>query len=95
MTDAAVGRGGCALTAPAGVYDVVDEPRTRAELLRVQAAALGYRRVRQLPGFVARGEMAQSQLRSLRISTAKLHAATGWAPAVTAEQGWAAIAAAV
>jgi nucleoside-diphosphate-sugar epimerase len=70
-----------ALAAPAGVYDVVDEPVTRAEYARALAAAVGRSRlhgggvVRRVAGKRA-GPLASSQ----RVSGTRFTDATGWRP---------------
>jgi len=83
-----------ATSAPAGIYNVVeDEPLTRGELLGIFAGAAGRRRLRRVPSWLARivgGEAAALLMRSQRVSNRKLRSATGWAPRFSsARTGWA------
>ena len=72
-----------ALTAPAGVYNVVeDEPLRRREYLAVLEQAAG-RSLRTPPRFLARIGPARAVGRSLRLSNAAFRDATGWGPAWT------------
>jgi nucleoside-diphosphate-sugar epimerase len=75
-----------ALSAPAGVYDVVDdEPLRRAELTAALAAAVGRRSLIRPPLAAARllaGEPAVVLARSQRVSNRRFKEATGWAPTV-------------
>jgi nucleoside-diphosphate-sugar epimerase len=75
-----------ALTAPSGVYDVVDdEPLTRGELFAALAQSVGRARLRVLPrwlmGLLA-GPMVETLGRSQRVSNSRFKSATGWTPAV-------------
>jgi nucleoside-diphosphate-sugar epimerase len=81
----------CALTAPAGIYNVVDdEPLRRRDLLAVLAAAAGVPRVRPLPTWATRA--AASPVRALARSrkvTARRFRALGWHLRVPSRrQGW-------
>jgi nucleoside-diphosphate-sugar epimerase len=72
-----------ALSAPAGVYNVVDdEPLRRAEWGAVVAATLGVRPPRPFPRWLAKlgGSTFELLSRSQRMSNRKLRDATGWAP---------------
>lgn len=79
-----------ALTAPAGVYNAVDdEPLTRRELHQLLASAAG-RPVHPYPAWTSR--LASGPVRSLarshRVSNAKLRT-LGWRPSVPSRrQGW-------
>jgi nucleoside-diphosphate-sugar epimerase len=72
-----------ALEVPAGTYNVVDdEPLTRVEAGRVLAEAVGVKRL-HLPPAVLRATVLRSAkplMKSLRVSNAKLKAASGWTP---------------
>jgi nucleoside-diphosphate-sugar epimerase len=79
-----------ALQVPAGVYDVVDRPVRRAELLRILADAAGVRRVRGLPRWstVVAGAPVRALARSQRVSSARFEA-LGWRPTVPdRREGW-------
>lgn len=65
-----------ALDAPAGLYNVAEEPRTRGEWRRVFAERVGREDLHTLPGAMA-GALGRSQ----RVSSAKFTGATGWTPA--------------
>lgn len=72
-----------ALAVPAGVYNVADdEPLTRAEAGRAAAEALGVKPPRILPSAVQAAMPGSAKLltRSLRVSNAKLKAASDWRP---------------
>lgn len=72
-----------ALTVPAGVYNVADdEPLTRAEAGVAVAEALGVKPPHTVPKVVqaASPRSAKSLMKSLRISNAKLKAASDWRP---------------
>ncbi|HEU5149741.1 MAG TPA: NAD-dependent epimerase/dehydratase family protein [Iamia sp.] len=72
-----------ALTAPAGIYNIVDdEPLVRREAGPAAAAAMGLKPPRTLPGWVwkASPPTAKAVMRSLRISHDRFTAATGWTP---------------
>jgi nucleoside-diphosphate-sugar epimerase len=81
-----------ALTAPAGVFNVVDdEPLTKRAFGNALAAAVGKRPLVRLPGRAGRllGDKTTSLTRSTRASNARFKAATGWAPAYpSAREGW-------
>ncbi|MCL4293983.1 MAG: NAD(P)-dependent oxidoreductase [Acidimicrobiia bacterium] len=80
-----------ALSAPAGVYNAVDdEPLTRAALLEVLARSSGRERVKAYPSWAAR--LASSPVRALtrsqRVSNGRLKA-VGWQPTVASRRtGW-------
>ncbi|HLT12011.1 MAG TPA: NAD(P)-dependent oxidoreductase [Micromonosporaceae bacterium] len=80
-----------ALTAPAGVYNVVDdEPLRRRDLVAILANAAGVERVRMLPTWmsVMAGAPARALARSQRVR-ARRFAALGWRPSVPSRrQGW-------
>jgi nucleoside-diphosphate-sugar epimerase len=80
-----------ALTAPAGVYNVVDdEPLRRRDLLAVLAEAAGISRVRPLPSWTVRAAAApvRAITRSQRVSAARFRA-LGWQPTVPSRRdGW-------
>jgi nucleoside-diphosphate-sugar epimerase len=88
-----------ALHAPAGTYNVVDdEPLTTRDYADALAAAAGTTAWLRLPGRAALllGDRTTSLTRSLRVSNARLKAATGWSPRLpSAREGWAATAAAL
>lgn len=72
-----------ALSAPSGVYNVVDDqPVTRREHAAALAAATGARPWVPGPGRLARlfGDRTTSLTRSLRVSNARFRNATGWQP---------------
>jgi len=70
-----------ALTAPGGVYDVCDdEPLTRRELGEVFARTVGVGDPKPIPGWLSFLGLFELMSRSLRLSNAKLRAATAWAP---------------
>ncbi len=75
-----------ALTAPGGVYNVGAEPVRRDALARTFAAAAGRSRARFAGPWMVKlaGERLEPLTRSHRVSSAKLHAATGWNPAYDA-----------
>lgn len=64
-----------ALDAPAGVYNVAEEPRTRRQWRRAYAHGAGRDDLRGLPGMLG-GPLGAS----LRVSSARFAAATGWEP---------------
>lgn len=72
-----------ALVAPPGVYNVGADPVRRDEMVRVIGAAVGRSDVGFMPKVVVRvaGERLEPATRSLRVSSARLHKATGWKPA--------------
>ncbi|QYG95127.1 NAD(P)-dependent oxidoreductase [Iamia sp. SCSIO 61187] len=73
-----------AMTAPAGVYNVVDdEPLTRREAGRAAAAALGVKPPLTAPAWLwkASPPSAKAIMRSQRVSHARFTEATGWTPA--------------
>jgi nucleoside-diphosphate-sugar epimerase len=70
-----------ALDAPAGVYDVVDDvPLTRGEQGRALATAVGRRRLRRAPAWIA-PKRASHLSASQRVSNRRFREATGWRPA--------------
>ena len=72
-----------ALEAPSGIYNVCDdEPLRRAEWFDAFANAYGIGHLRPLPDWVSTlgGSIMELMGRSLRLTNAKLRAATGWAP---------------
>ena len=79
------------LTAPAGVYNAVDdEPLRRDALLRLLASSAAKPRLTPLPEWAARLASApvRSLARSHRVSNARLKA-LGWAPSVASRRtGW-------
>lgn len=82
-----------ALRARAGVYNIADNvPMTRGEAGEVVAAALGIKRLWEVPGFVLRampGDGASALTPSLRVSNRKFRQATGWAPKYPSiGEGW-------
>lgn len=87
------------LTAEAGIYNVVDdEPLTKRDFADAMAAAVHTKAWLRPPGRVALllGDRLTSITRSLRVSNAKIRAATGWAPRhPSAREGLAATAAAL
>lgn len=83
-----------ALTVPAGIYNVADdEPLTREAAGRAVADALGVKPPKAIPA-AARALLPSSGkalMKSLRVSNAKLKAASGWAPRHPSIRGsWAA-----
>ncbi|MGQ0642650.1 MAG: hypothetical protein ACT4P6_18055 [Gemmatimonadaceae bacterium] len=84
-----------ALNVLAGIYNVVDnEPLTRRQLGDAIAALLGVRPPKILPAWLARlaGSIGETIARSLRISNAKLQAASQWTPKYpSARKGLAAV----
>ena len=88
-----------ALSAPPGLYNVVDdEPLTRREYVDAFSAAFDLPRLRIAPWWLLRvvgGTGAKALYPSQRVSNARYREVTGWAPAVAdARVGWAAIGAA-
>ncbi|MBO0852829.1 MAG: NAD(P)H-binding protein [Nocardia sp.] len=81
------------LTAPAGVYNAVDdEPLTHRDYADALAIAVGQRRYVRIPGRAALlcGDRLTSLTRSLRVSNARLRE-TGWTPQyLSAREGLAA-----
>jgi nucleoside-diphosphate-sugar epimerase len=72
-----------ALAVPSGIYNVVDdEPLTRLDAGRAVAEALGVKPPHALPAAVraATPRSAKAMMRSLRVSNAKLAAASDWRP---------------
>ncbi|HET9038480.1 MAG TPA: NAD(P)H-binding protein [Myxococcaceae bacterium] len=72
-----------ALGVPGGVYEICDdEPVTRKEFADVCARAIGAPAPRPIPRWLTRlgGSTVELASRSLRLSNAKLRAASGWAP---------------
>ena len=85
-----------ALTAPAGVYNVVDdEPLRRAEWIALLAESVGRASLRQPPALatVVGGPPLRSLARSHRVSAARFREVTGWRPSVPSRRvGWPAVA---
>ncbi|SDY96821.1 Nucleoside-diphosphate-sugar epimerase [Amycolatopsis xylanica] len=81
-----------ALTAPAGIYNVVDdEPLTKREFADALARAAGKRSWVRGPGRVALvlGDRVTSLTRSLRVRNTRFRTATGWRPEYpSAREGW-------
>ena len=80
-----------ALTAPDGVYNVGAEPVRRETLAATFAAAVGRSHARFAPPWMVKlaGERLEPLTRSHRVSSAKLHEATGWKPAYdTFDSSW-------
>ncbi len=71
-----------ALTAPGGVYNVGADPIRRSEMNDVFAEAVGRTSVRSVSRLTMKlvGERLAPLARSHRVSSAKLHEATGWKP---------------
>ncbi len=72
-----------ALGVPGGIYEVCDdEPVTRKEFGEICARALGIAAPRPIPRWITAlgGGLVELLSRSLRLSNAKLRAASGWAP---------------
>jgi nucleoside-diphosphate-sugar epimerase len=70
-----------ALRAPGGLYEVCDdEPLTRKEFGEVCARCVGAGPPRPLPRWLSAIGLFELMSRSLRLSNAKLRAATAWAP---------------
>jgi nucleoside-diphosphate-sugar epimerase len=72
-----------ALGVPGGLYEVCDdEPVTRKEFAEVCARAIGAASPRPIPRWLTRlgGSTLELASRSLRLSNAKLRAASGWEP---------------
>jgi nucleoside-diphosphate-sugar epimerase len=88
-----------ALEASAGTFNVVDdEPLTKREYAQALARAAGTAMWLRGPGRAAWlfGDRLTSLARSLRVSNARVRAATGWAPRYpSAREGWIATATAV
>jgi nucleoside-diphosphate-sugar epimerase len=85
-----------ALTAPAGVYNVVDEePLRRADVLTVIAAAVGQQSLKQPPAMVTKLGSApvKALARSQRVTAERFRQVTGWTPRVVSRRtGWPAVA---
>jgi nucleoside-diphosphate-sugar epimerase len=81
-----------ALSAPSGVYNVVDdEPLRRDDLLSLLASTAKRSRLRRPPGFIVplAGAAARVQARSQRVSAARFHEVTVWNPTVPSRRhGW-------
>ena len=85
-----------ALTAPPGLYNVVDDdPLTRRDYVDAFSAAFDLPRLHIAPPWLARaigGAGAKALYRSQRVSNARFEEATDWTPAVRdARVGWAMI----
>ena len=73
-------------TAPAGVYDIVDdEPITRRAYGRALARAVGRRTLHHPPGARLAAPKAGPLADSQRVSNARFRAATGWNPATPSQ----------
>jgi nucleoside-diphosphate-sugar epimerase len=75
-----------ALDAPAGTYNVCDEPMTRREVAEAFSVALGTRKLHFMPQFavkVATRKTGDILLRSQRVSNRKFRDAAGWEPRFT------------
>ena len=86
----------CALAAPSGIYNVVDdEPLTRRELGDVLARAVGRRRLIAPPApGISRSKKLGMLARSQRLSNRHFRHASGWAPRYpSAREGLPAVAA--
>ena len=85
-----------ALSASAGVYNVVDDlPLTKREYADALAVAAGRKYYVRAPGRLAEalGNSTTSLTRSLRVTNAAFKSATGWTPAYpSAREGWTAMA---
>ena len=71
-----------ALDAPGGVYNVGAEPVRRDEMTRVYARAVGREELGFMPRVLVRvgGDRLAPLTRSHRVSSDRLHEATGWKP---------------
>lgn len=83
-----------ALTAPAGLYNVVDdEPLTRKEHFAAAARAFGLPEPKPLPQAIAKLPRVRVLARSQRVANGAFKAATGWAPRYpSAREAWAELA---
>jgi nucleoside-diphosphate-sugar epimerase len=81
-----------ALVVPAGVYNVTDdEPLRHREAFAALARALGVKPPKPLPELIKKlsGSLGETLGRSLRLSNARLKAASEWAPQVRSVlEGW-------
>jgi nucleoside-diphosphate-sugar epimerase len=81
-----------ALTAPAGVYNVVDdEPMRRSDVLALLAGVVGRTSLRQPPAFLAglANAPVKALARSQRVTSERFRELTGWAPHVPSRRtGW-------
>jgi nucleoside-diphosphate-sugar epimerase len=68
-----------ALDAPAGTYDIVDDPLTRTEQSAALAAVVGRRRLRRPPAWLT-PKMASYLAASQRVSNRAFREATSWRP---------------
>ncbi|WP_405495162.1 NAD-dependent epimerase/dehydratase family protein [Nocardia sp. NBC_00511] len=86
-----------ALTAPAGIYNVVDdEPLTKRDYAAAAAMAAKTKPWLWLPGRLAQlgGDRSTSLTRSLRVSNKRFRAVAGWSPRYpSAREAWQAMAA--
>lgn len=80
-----------AFTAPAGIYNVVeDTPAKREEHAVILAGLLGVPRVRPLPRVLGRLALLRTLTRSQRVANTRIKHATGWQPTYPdARRGWA------
>lgn len=71
-----------AVAAPGGVYNVGAEPVRRSDLTSAFAQAVGRPQARFVPTWLVKlaGERIEPLTRSHRVSSEKLHEATGWKP---------------
>lgn len=71
-----------ALTAPTGIYNIANEPVTRAEAGRIVAETLGVKPPRGVPKPLRAASPSSAKLlmRSQRVSHERFTAATGWTP---------------
>lgn len=79
-----------ALDLPRGTYNVADDdPVTRREYMAALAAALGVPVPRLAPAWLGSLPAARPQARSLRVSNARIRAASAWRPAYpSVREGW-------
>ena len=91
-TDDAASAVAAVLTAPAGIYNVVDDqPVTRHVYFESLAAALGVKKPWLPPAWLARvfGPLGETIARSQRLSNARLKSATSWSPRCPSiVEGW-------
>lgn len=77
--------------APAGIWNVADEPLTREGHAAALAAAMGRSRLRLPPRAVSRAmaRSAPQMVRSQRVSSARFRDVAGWVPQFpSAHEGW-------
>jgi nucleoside-diphosphate-sugar epimerase len=83
--------------APSGTFDIVgDDPPTTQAINQAMAAAVGRKRLRSLPDFLAHRTFGSEGFavfaRSQRVSNQRFKEATGWQPQVALADGWQAVA---